>query len=129
LRGASASPLLVKRRLLSSVSSGSPKSTLAAHRSRSCGVPWSFCLKKYERNRQCGYGVRKNRVHVKLANEIHTVGCLDKGFEFFKDNLLLIAGLAISFTLPLILGLLFTHILQNQIRKQLAVLNKQKVFI
>lgn len=96
---------------------------------RSCGVPWSCCLKKYERNRQCGYGVRKNRVHVKLANEIHTIGCLDKGFEFFKDNLLLIAGVAVAFTFPLIIGLLMTHILQNQIIKQVLVLNKQKVYI
>ena len=96
---------------------------------RSCGVPWSCCLKKYEKNRQCGYGVRKNRVHVKLSNEIHTIGCLDKGFEFFKDNLMYVAGLAIGFTLPLIIGIFLTQFFANQIINQVAGITKQKVFL
>ena len=57
---------------------------------------------QYERNRQCGYGVRKNRVHVKLVGEIYTIGCLDKAFEFFRENIMLCAGLAVGFTLPLV---------------------------
>ena len=52
-----------------------------------CGVPWSCCHTKYHRNRQCGYGMRKDRAKFNLANEIHTIGCLDKGFEFFRNNM------------------------------------------
>jgi len=86
---------------------------------RSCGVPWSCCHRKYERNRQCGYGVRKNRVKTKLESEIHTIGCLDKAFEFFKDNILMCAALAIGFTLPLIIGIFGAHVFQRQIKSQL----------
>lgn len=86
---------------------------------RHCGVPWSCCLRKFERNRQCGYGLRKTRSHLKLENEIHTQGCLDKGFEFFKYNMIMIAGLAIAFTFPLIAGIFMTHRFVKQIRKQM----------
>lgn len=96
---------------------------------RSCGVPWSCCLRKYERNRQCGYGVRKNRVHVKLSNEIYTIGCLDKGFEFFKNNLMLVAGMAIAFTLPLVIGIFMTHSFVGQIRVQVTKVNKEKIYL
>ena len=96
---------------------------------RSCGVPWSCCLRKYEANRQCGYGVRNNRVHVKLSNEIYTIGCLDKGFQFFKEHLLLTAGLAIGFTLPLFIGMIMSHMLSRQIQAQIADLNKQNVLL
>lgn len=96
---------------------------------RSCGVPWSCCLKKYERNRQCGYGVRRNRVHVKTANEIHTIGCLDKGVEFFHNNILLVAIMAIVFTFPLIAGIFMTHTFVGQILRQVVKVNREKVFL
>jgi Tetraspanin family. len=96
---------------------------------RSCGVPWSCCLRKYERNRQCGYGVRKNRVHVKLSNEIYTIGCLDKGFEFFKNNMMLVAGLTVAFTLPLLIGIFLIHIFCGQIQSQLVKVNKDKIYL
>lgn len=96
---------------------------------RSCGVPWSCCLRKYERNRQCGYGVRKNRVHVKLSNEIHTIGCLDKGFEFFRSNMMLVAGMAVGFTLPLIIGIFMTHSFVGQILSQVTLVQKEKIYL
>lgn len=96
---------------------------------RSCGVPWSCCLRKYERNRQCGYGVRRNRVHVKMSNEIYTIGCLDKGVEFFKVNLMLVAGMAIAFTFPLIAGIFMTHTFSNQVLRQVVKVNKEKVYL
>lgn len=96
---------------------------------RSCGVPWSCCLRKYERNRQCGYGVRKNRVHVKMSNEIHTIGCLDKGFEFFRNNMMLVAGMAVAFTLPLIIGIFILHLFVAQILRQLVKVNKEKIYL
>jgi len=92
---------------------------------RSCGVPWSCCLRKFERNRQCGYGVRKGRSKIKLESEIHTMGCLDKGFEFFKNNMFMIAGLAIGFTLPLLFGILMAHRMIKQIRKEIREVNPE----
>ncbi|XP_047126031.1 tetraspanin-33 [Hydra vulgaris] len=82
---------------------------------RSCGVPWSCCLRKFQNNRQCGYGVRNERVHLKLSNEIYQIGCLDAGFQFFKSHLLLTAGLAIGFTLPLFIGIFLSHMLGRQL--------------
>jgi len=96
---------------------------------RSCGVPWSCCLRKYERNRQCGYGVRKNRVHVKMSNEIYTIGCLDKGFEFFRNNMMLVAAMAVAFTLPLVIGIFSIHIFVGQILSQLVKVNREKIYL
>ena len=96
---------------------------------RSCGVPWSCCLRKYERNRQCGYGVRNNRVHVKLSNEIYTIGCLDAGVEFFKKNIGLVAILAVVFTLPLVGGIAMSHIFAQQIMRQVTHLNQGKIHL
>lgn len=96
---------------------------------RSCGVPWSCCLRKYERNRQCGYGVRNNRVHVKLSNEIYTIGCLDAGIEFFRSNIILVAIMAVTFTVPLIGGIAMSHIFARQIMRQIARLNQGKIHL
>lgn len=96
---------------------------------RSCGVPWSCCLRKYERNRQCGYGVRNNRVHVKLSNEIYTIGCLDAGVNFFRQNIILVAILAIVFTIPLVGGVAMSHIFARQIMRQVARLNQGKIHL
>lgn len=96
---------------------------------RSCGVPWSCCLRKYERNRQCGYGVRNNRVHVKLSNEIYTIGCLDAGVNFFRQNIILVAILAIVFTVPLVGGVAMSHIFARQIMRQVARLNQGKIHL
>merc|ERR1712159_859049 len=86
---------------------------------RSCGVPWTCCLEKFERNRQCGYGIRSTRSERKLEDTIHTQGCLDKGFEFFKTNSLMIGALGVAFTLPLFFGILMAHRLVKQIRRQI----------
>jgi len=86
-----------------------------------CGVPWSCCLTKYHRNRQCGYGMRKDRSKFNLASEIHVIGCLDKGFEFFRNNMGMIAGLCITFTFPLIAAIFMLHFFIKQIEKQIAL--------
>lgn len=84
-----------------------------------CGVPWSCCHTKFHRNRQCGYGMRKDRAKFNLANEIHVVGCLDKGFEFFRNNMGIIAGLCVTFTFPLIAAVFVLHFFIKQIQKQI----------
>lgn len=86
-----------------------------------CGVPWSCCLTKYQRNRQCGYGMRKDRAKFNLATEIHTIGCMDKAFMFFQNNMGMIAGLCITFTFPLIINVLLIHIFVKQIHKQIGL--------
>lgn len=87
---------------------------------RWCGVPWSCCHTKFQRNRQCGYGMRKNRAKFNLASEIHTIGCMDKAFEFFRSNMGVIAGLCVFFTFPLIASIFLIHIFVKQIRRQIA---------
>merc|ERR1719427_728811 len=56
---------------------------------RNCGVPWSCCLKKHERNRLCGIGIRKNRHKRKtpFSADLNTTGCLDRTFEYLRVNL------------------------------------------
>jgi len=86
-----------------------------------CGVPWSCCHTKYHRNRQCGYGMRKDRAKFNLANEIHTIGCLDKGFEFFRNNMGMIAGLCVTLTFPLICAIFMLHFFIKQIQEQIQL--------
>lgn len=88
---------------------------------RWCGVPWSCCHTKYQRNRQCGYGMRKDRARFNLASEIHTIGCMDKAFEFFRSNMGVIAGLCVTFSFPLITSIFLIHIFVKQINRQIAI--------
>jgi len=79
---------------------------------RSCGVPWSCCLPKHERNRQCGNRIRKDlhkRKGEPLSADIYTIGCLDKGFEYLKQNMLFIGGIAVASTV-LCLSVFFCYI-------------------
>ena len=88
---------------------------------KSCGVPWSCCLQKFYRNRQCGYGIRRNRVSVNIKSQIYTIGCMDKAFVLFKNNMVLIAGLALTFVFPLICGIFMIHMFTKQILRQIKV--------
>lgn len=88
---------------------------------RSCGVPWSCCHTKFQRNRQCGYGMRRNRAHFNLGSELHIIGCLDKGFEFFRNNMGVIAALCITFTIPLIAAIFLLHVFIKQIQRQIGI--------
>lgn len=63
---------------------------------RSCGVPWSCCLRKLMRNRQCGNKIRKKRSKIDLSQYINTIGCLDAFFELMRSHLYLIGGIAVS---------------------------------
>eukprot|EP00794_Sanderia_malayensis_P012888 gene12888-14214_t len=88
---------------------------------QSCGVPWSCCLRKFQRNKQCGYGIRRNRLRLKMGEYLQLDTCMDVVLQFFKNNLGAVAGLAVACTLPFILGAVMTHILVNQIKKQIDV--------
>jgi len=91
---------------------------------KSCGVPWSCCLPKHERNRQCGYRIRKNlhkRKGKPLSNDIYTLGCLDRGFEYLKNNMYIIGGVAVMATFFFIIAILTLQKFMKQIRKQINV--------
>ena len=64
-----------------------------------------------------------------MANEIYTIGCLDKGFEFFRNNMMLIAGMAVAFTLPLLIGIFMIHVFVAQILSQLVKVEKEKIYL
>lgn len=91
---------------------------------RSCGVPWSCCIDKYERNRQCGNKIRKKRSKVNLADKIHTIGCLDKAFEFMITKIYMIGGVSIACNIILIIFIHMIHRFIKQIKKQIRECNK-----
>ncbi|XP_065062408.1 tetraspanin-33-like [Rhopilema esculentum] len=88
---------------------------------QSCGVPWSCCLRKFQRNKQCGYGQRRNRLRLKMGEQLQLDTCMDVLIKFFKDNLAAVAGAAVAFSLPLLMGVILSHILINQIKDQIAM--------
>ena len=63
---------------------------------RSCGVPWSCCLQKFQTNQQCGNRIRKQRSKVDVTQFIETIGCLDKLFDIMRKHLYLVAGVTVS---------------------------------
>lgn len=95
---------------------------------QSCGVPWSCCLRKFQRNKQCGYGVRRNRLRLKMAEFLQLDTCMDVILTFFKNNLMAVAGSAVAFTLPLVIGVIMSYIFMKQIMAQIK-LSQQKVYM
>jgi tetraspanin-5 len=65
----------------------------------SCGVPPSCCYPEYMNNRQCGYGVRnKTRLgNEVITNKIYQDGCLKKGEEWLKYNILYVSIVIVVF--------------------------------
>jgi len=97
-----------------------PYYTCSATTIQSCGVPWSCCLRKFQRNKQCGYGQRRNRLRLKMAEQLQLDTCMDVLIKFFKDNLGAVAGAAVAFSLPMILGIILTYFFINQIEEQMS---------
>jgi len=90
---------------------------------RSCGVPWSCCLRKFQRNRQCGNKIRKKRSKVDIEKYIHTVGCLDKFFELMRKHMYLIGGITCGTLIVLLSGILMSHRFVKQIKKMATKYN------
>ncbi|CAG5119986.1 unnamed protein product, partial [Candidula unifasciata] len=78
----------------------------------SCGVPMSCC--RGTRDEQCGYGVRAG---TKEYTDMfaYTEGCVVALTRIFKDNVLVIAGLAFSVCFLEICCLVFSSIISKQI--------------
>ena len=68
-------------------------------------------------NRQCGNNIR-GKHRSTLEGRIHTSGCLEVMYGYFKENLLLIAILGVVFTLPLFVGIFMSIRLVKQIKKE-----------
>ncbi|KAK3752329.1 hypothetical protein QZH41_010349 [Actinostola sp. cb2023] len=67
--------------------------------SESCGVPFS-CCKEDTINRQCGYKIRKKGVSSSdRSSKIYTKGCVDSVKDWFKENLIIIGGVAVGVAL------------------------------
>lgn len=95
-----------------------PYYSCSATTMQSCGVPWSCCLRKFQRNKQCGYGVRRTRLRLKMAEFLQLDTCMDVVLQFFKNNLMAVAGVAVAFILPLLIGVILSYILVRQIKSQ-----------
>ncbi|XP_035033486.2 tetraspanin-33 [Hippoglossus stenolepis] len=60
-----------------------------------CGVPFSCCILLQNQtvlNTMCGYGMQEQEERV-AAQDVFTIGCLEKIVWWTKKNLLLVAGL------------------------------------
>ncbi|XP_040896372.1 tetraspanin-33 [Toxotes jaculatrix] len=60
-----------------------------------CGVPFSCCIRLQNQtvlNTMCGYGMQQLQERL-AAQDIFTIGCLEKIVWWAKNNLLLVAGL------------------------------------
>ncbi|EDV21544.1 expressed hypothetical protein [Trichoplax adhaerens] len=60
-----------------------------------CGVPFS-CCRNSTINTQCGYDVRSQGASNSVIDRIYTTGCVDNVVAFLKDNLYVVAGVAIG---------------------------------
>jgi len=89
---------------------------------RSCGVPWSCCFRKHERNRMCGLRIRRKRTN--LGNTIHLTGCLDKTFEYIRVNMYIIGAVCVGATLFFVVVMYALHVLVRQIQKQIVLYDK-----
>ncbi|XP_049911545.1 tetraspanin-33 [Epinephelus moara] len=66
-----------------------------------CGVPFSCCVRLQNQtvlNTMCGYGMQQLK-EGPAAQDIFTIGCLEKIVSWAKNNLLLVAGLTASLLL------------------------------
>ena len=80
-----------------------------------CGVPFS-CCKDTNNNRQCGRGVRSDSVdYGERISRIYTVGCVDVVINWFKDNLIVLAGVGTAALVMQIVNLFMAYTFRGQI--------------
>lgn len=80
-----------------------------------CGVPFSCCRTEEQRtNRQCGYGVDTLSPAAR-QERIFEEGCLTVSIRWFKDNLVLIAGLSFAVVSLQIITVCLASVLRRQV--------------
>jgi len=85
-----------------------------------CGVPFS-CCREDTLNTQCGYNIRKPSYTETDRNAIiYTRGCIEAVKEFFKENMIIIGGIAVGLALMQIMGICFANSLTADIKMQMA---------
>lgn len=96
-----------------------------------CSVPFSCCRikEKQRRNYQCGYQMRSPDRHRLSAKEfVYTRGCLSILEHYFKDNLVLVAAVAIGFLLPEVIGIVLTHFFIDNIKERIDKIYEEQEF-
>ncbi|KAJ7391636.1 Tetraspanin-5 [Desmophyllum pertusum] len=85
-----------------------------------CGVPFS-CCREDTLNTQCGYNIRKP-LHTETDRNvvIYTRGCIDAVKEWFKENMIVLGGIAVGLALMQIMGICFANSLISDVKMQMA---------
>ncbi|RDD47510.1 Tetraspanin-5 [Trichoplax sp. H2] len=83
-----------------------------------CGVPFS-CCRNSTINTQCGYDVRSQGASNSVIDRIYTTGCVDNVVAFLKDNLYVVAGVAIGIGVTQLLAIMCSFRLINDIQRQM----------
>lgn len=84
-----------------------------------CGVPYSCCREDII-NTQCGYNIRRSSMSATRNRVIYTRGCIDGVTDWFKENMIIIGGVAVGVALMQIMGICFANSLISDIKMQLA---------
>lgn len=80
-----------------------------------CGVPFS-CCKDMNNNRQCGKGVRDPLIdYDEKVKRIYTSGCVDVLINWFKDNLILLAGVGIAVLVLQLFNFFMAYLFRGEI--------------
>ncbi|XP_014673589.1 PREDICTED: tetraspanin-5-like [Priapulus caudatus] len=88
-----------------------------------CGVPFSCCKPKqiWEiTNYMCGYDARRSDKKDDWDTVIYITGCLQAGEEWFMQNLMFVAGIAVGIAVLQIMGICFAQNLRADIFAQKA---------
>nr|XP_058970378.1 tetraspanin-17-like [Pocillopora verrucosa] len=83
-----------------------------------CGVPFSCCHED-TLNTQCGYKIRKpTYTDTERSKVIYIKGCIAAVRDWFKENLIIIGGIAVGLALVQIMGICFANSLITDIKMQ-----------
>lgn len=85
-----------------------------------CGVPFS-CCREDTINTQCGYKIREPDLTETYRNGvIYTRGCIQAVKDWFKENMIVVGGVAVGLALLQIMGICFANSLITDIKMQMA---------
>ncbi|KAK6178466.1 hypothetical protein SNE40_013254 [Patella caerulea] len=90
----------------------------------SCATPYSCCRKQDTiragvPNILCGAGALKAEAPNR-SSQIYTIGCIDAMLNMAEQNLPIVGGVVIAFTIPQLIGICLARMLEGQILDQVA---------
>ncbi len=87
-----------------------------------CGVPYSCCVSTKANavpNTLCGNNVRENNPHpYAVDDKIYVRGCTDAVLTWAEDNLGLMGGVALAFSITQIIGIFMTFLFITQVEQE-----------